>query len=126
MNTNSRNLNLNESNGKNMTDQVFDVLSSIIHDSNSNLVRDNDFYNALKFIIAQNEENQRRKKNNVAWVCTAFTFMFFLFMVFMVGLFVYRLYSISGHIMRHISYDKNYDSISNLSSYYEFSNRTTK
>jgi hypothetical protein len=107
MDPNNRNI---SSGSKNKTDQVFDVLSTIIHESNHNLTKEDDFYKALKVIIQQTEESQKRQKNNVAWMCTVLTFTFFLFMLFMVGLFAFRLYTISGHIMKHMSHTFELDS----------------
>lgn len=89
--------------GKNKTDQVYEALSLLISDSNINLMQENDFVNALRVIVKQTEDSQQRQKNNMASLCTLVTFTVFFLMMFMIGLFAYRLHSITNNLMEHLS-----------------------
>lgn len=95
-----------EAKNRNKTDEVFDALNTILHNSNQTLLMEDEFVSALRVIVKENELNQQRKKNKVAWLCTIVTYSFFFFMIVMVVYFVMSIYSISYNLMDHIEGNK--------------------
>lgn len=87
---------------RNQTDKVFDALSTIINQSNSDVTNEVEFINALKLIVKENERSQQRKKDKVAWLWTIITFLVFCLMLFMVIVFGVSVYSISNGFMKRL------------------------